>query len=135
MGEVTSMGKVKPQYFVPGFENGQHDGGIGLGSRMRLHVDPFRVKQFFCPIAGEIFDLIHHFTSSIIPLSREALCVFVGQHGAHGFHYLGGGEILGGDQFDPRFLSYEFLVDQVKNGLVSFHRIELKMKGKNKLSA
>ena len=95
------------------------DGRIGLRTRMRLYVGIGCAKKFLGPVDGNLLDLIHHFTASIIAFAGIALGIFVGQHRAGGFHDRWTGKVLRSNQFNAVKLAFVFLLNQIKYVLVS----------------
>jgi hypothetical protein len=92
---------------------------------MRLDIGIFAGKNFLDPVDGQLFDLIHHLASTVIPSSRITFRVFVCKHSAHGLHYLEGGKIFRCDQFDSMALTLKLFVYEVKYKRVSFHGAKL----------
>ena len=64
---------------------------------------------------------VNYFTPSIISLTWQAFSIFVGKDRSHSFHYLLGGEILRGYQFNPVLLSFLFFFDEVEDYFILFH--------------
>lgn len=125
MGKMTTHAQIQAQYFIAGLQNSQANSCIGLGTTMRLNIGVFAVKYLFQPVNGELFRLVHNFTTTIIPPAGISLCVFVGHYIAHGLHDLNRGKIFRCDQFNPMSLAFKFLVNEVKNELVSLHGANL----------
>ena len=121
MCEMTAHAQVEPQYFVARLQDGQANSGIGLGATMRLHIGIFAVKYFFQPVDGQLFGLIHDFTTAIISSAGIAFGIFIGHYIAHGLHDLQGSEIFRGDQFNAMTLAFKFFLNEVENDLVSLH--------------
>ena len=88
---------------------------------MGLHVGVFGAVEAADAFDGECLDLVHDLAAAVIAGPGIALGIFVGQHGAHGFHDLVADEILRGDQFDAMHLTAALGGDQIENLGVSFH--------------
>ncbi len=82
------MTEVEAEDAIAGVEHRQHHRGIGLGTRMGLHIGPFNAKKFFYAVDGQLFNLVNHLATAIVALAGEAFCIFVGEHRAGGFHDL-----------------------------------------------
>src|SRR5690606_27959940 len=97
VGEVSAMGEIEAQYGVPGLQTGVVYRGIGLGPGMGLYIGIDRTKEFLGPINGELFHLVDHFTSPVMPFSGISLSILVGQFRSGRLHDLGADKVLGSD--------------------------------------
>ncbi|MPN05301.1 hypothetical protein SDC9_152551 [bioreactor metagenome] len=86
MSQVTAMGKIHTHDGVAWFQEGKINSSIGISAGMSLHVGMFSAKKFFSTFDSQRFNFIDVFTAAVITVSRIAFRVFIGQHGAHGFH-------------------------------------------------
>ncbi len=114
MRQVTAVGKVETHNLVARIEASHKYGRVGLRAGVRLHVGPRSPKKLLRAVDGELLDLVHHFTTTVVALAGQALGVFVGQHAAGGFHHLLRSKVFGGDQFDARLLPVQFLADEIE---------------------
>ena len=78
---------------------------------MRLNIGPVGAEQLAGALDGQVLDHVHVFAAAVVTLTRVALGVLVGEHGALGFHGPGRGVVLGGDQLDVLFLALALGVD------------------------
>src|SRR5437660_2955075 len=92
--EMPAMGKVESQNGILRLQYGGIGGGIGLRSRVWLHIYMFSVKELFGALASEILDYICEFTSAVIALAGIAFCVFVCEYASGSFQHRFADEIL-----------------------------------------
>ena len=55
----------------------QH-GSVGLGPRVRLHIDPLGPKNSFGALNGQVFGLVYLLAAAVVASARVAFRVFVG---------------------------------------------------------
>ncbi len=67
------------------------------------------------PVYGELLGLIYPLTAAVVPLTRIALGVLVGQNRALRRQHRGGGEVFAGYQLDGRPLAFELPVERLLN--------------------
>ena len=116
VGEVASVGQIHGENWVAIFQHGEINGGIGLGTGVRLDVDVIGPKQFLGAIDGEVLGLIHGLASPIPAFSRITFGVFVGQHGSLSFAHESAGEIFRSDQLDVVLLAVLLFMDDCGDG-------------------
>ena len=116
MGEVAAVAEVHAQDRVARLQQRQEHREIGLGAAVGLHVGPGGTKQLLGPLNRQFLDGVHVLAAAVVALGRQTLGVLVGEHRALGLHHGPGGEVLGGDQLQVRFLAIQLLVDQGRNG-------------------
>ena len=82
---------------------------------MGLDIGMFGAEEFFGPLDGEGFDLVHILAAAVIAGAGIALGIFIGQMAPHGLHDGGRDEVLRGDQLDmiplPSQLAHHRAVD------------------------
>src|SRR5579864_5193084 len=100
MREMAAHAEIESQNFVAGLKHRETNRSIGLRTAMRLHIGIFTIKNLFKSVDGELFGLVHDFTSSIITTAGIALRVLVGHDISHGLHHLQGGKIFRRNQFN-----------------------------------
>ena len=88
MGQVSALGKIQSHKGIARLQAGHDDGHVGLGARMRLHIGIFRIIQLAEPVDGQLLNLVHHLTPTIVAFARIAFRIFIGADAAHGFQYL-----------------------------------------------
>ena len=97
MGQVSPLGKVQSHKGIARLQAGHDDGHVRLGARMRLHVGIFRVIQLAEPVDGQLLNLVHHLTPTIVAFARIAFRIFIG------------------DEFQSGRLPLFLFLDKVKN--------------------
>jgi hypothetical protein len=65
---------------------------------MRLDIDVFGTEDLLAPLNGQVFDRISVLTAAVIPLTRVALGVFIGEQRPLGGKHRWAGKILRGNQ-------------------------------------
>ena len=103
--EVATVREVKTHKGIAGFEASEEDCHISLCARVRLYVSPSSTVEFADTVDSELLNLIHHATTAIVASVRIALCIFVGQYGAHSLHYLIAHEVLRSNQLNATHLT------------------------------
>ena len=121
--EVTTMGKIEAHEGVARIEHSGKHSLVGLCTRVGLHVCPACTEDLLQTIDGELLDLIDNLTTTIITLAGQTLGILVGKHRTHGLEHLVADDILGGNQFNTLHLTLTLLGNQVKDHIVSFHKI------------
>ena len=115
------MVEVKPHEGVARLEASQENGHVGLCAGVRLHVGPFRTEELLHAVNGNLFALVNDLAAAIVALARKTFGIFVGHYGTHGFHHLRAHEIFRSNQLDAFGLAIAFLLNQIKNNIVSLH--------------
>ena len=64
------MTEVEAQNAVARIEHRQHYCGIGLRTRMGLHIGPFNAKKLLYAVNGQLFYLVYNLASAIIAFAR-----------------------------------------------------------------
>ena len=85
-----------------------------------MNVCKFASKELFTSIDRDLLDLIDKFAATIIPFSRVAFGVFVGQHGALALQYRSRHEVLRGDHLKATALAAQFGVQQFGDLRIGF---------------
>src|SRR5690606_34054050 len=110
VGQVAAVGQAHAENGVTGAEQGQVDGGVGLGAGVRLDVGVVGAEQLLGTVDGQLLDHVDVLAATVVALARLAFGVRVGQHAALGLHHRRAGVVLGGDQLDVFFLALGFLL-------------------------
>ena len=95
----------------PGLIKRQVSRGIGLTTRVRLHVGVVGAEQFLGAIDGELLGDVDEFAAAVIALARITFGVLVGQHRTLGLEHARTGVVFRGDQLDVIFLALALAVD------------------------
>ena len=106
VGQMAAVAQIHREHLVAGFEHGKIDGHVRLAAGMRLDVGVFRAEQFFRAVNGELLDGVNVFAAAIPAFLRQALGVFVREHGALGFQHRRADKIFAGDQLDVFLLAH-----------------------------
>ena len=118
VGEVAPVGQAHAKNGITGITQGQEHSGIGLGTRVRLHIGVGGTKQRLGALDRQILSLIHILAAAIVALAGITFRVLVGQRCALRLHHTGAGVVLRGDQLDMLFLATLFLADSGENLVV-----------------
>ena len=59
------MRKIEAQDGITGPEYRKINGGVGLGTGMRLYIAIVGTKQFLQAVNGQLFDFINHLASAV----------------------------------------------------------------------
>ena len=84
---------------------------VGLGAGVGLHVGVGGAEELAGAVAREVLDEVDLLAAAVVALAGVALCVLVGEDGAHGLHHRGAGDVLGCDELDLVALASELGVD------------------------
>lgn len=98
---------------VTGFEEGLHDGLIGLCAAVGLNVGECCAEELFGAIACDGFDLVVIDAAAVIASPGITLGVLVGQARAHGVHDGRRDMVLAGDKLDGGHLTTGFMRNEV----------------------
>jgi len=79
VGEVAPMRQLEAQQLFAWLQQGQEDGFVGLGARMRLDISPDRPKEGFDSLLGQPFYFIHVLAPSIVSSTWEAFGVLISE--------------------------------------------------------
>ena len=82
-----------------------YDGRVGLGARVRLHVDVLGAEELLGPVDGELLGDVDELAAAVVALARIALGVLVGEHRALAVEDRLRHEVLGGDHLERRLLA------------------------------
>src|SRR5699024_6302259 len=105
VGHMAAGVETHAENGVAGLDQGEEDGGVGLGAGVGLDVGVVAVEQLAGAVNGELFDDVDVFAAAVEALAGVAFGVFVGELRALGGHDLRAGVVLRGDQFDVLFLT------------------------------
>ena len=67
---------------------------------MGLHIGVLRTEELLGAVAGEVLHHVHILAAAVIALAGIALCVFIGQVGAHRRQHSIADKVLGRNQLD-----------------------------------
>src|SRR5690606_34658591 len=110
VGQVAAVGQAHAENGVTGAEQGQVDGGVGLGAGVRRDVGVVGAEQLLGAVDGQLLDDVDVLATTVVALARIAFGVLVGQYRTLGFHHRRAGVVLRGDQLDVVFLALGFLL-------------------------
>ena len=89
---------------------------------MRLYIGIFSIEETAYALNGELFYLVNHLTSPVVPCSGVSFRIFVGADGAECLQHLVADIVLGGDEFNAHRLSFFLFLNQIENLQILFHR-------------
>ena len=104
VGQVAAVGQVEAQDRVAGLQQRGHRRGVGLRTRVRLHVGVLGAEQRLQPVDGQLLDDVDVLAAAVVPPAGVALGVLVGQHRALGLHDGHRREVLAGDHLQRGLL-------------------------------
>ena len=107
---MATVAQVHAHHGVSDIKKGKVYCQISLSTAVRLHVGVLGAEKSACPVDCNLLYLIHIGAAAVIALAGETLCVFIGEHAAHGGHDCGGNEVLAGDELDVLALPCQFAV-------------------------
>jgi len=87
MGEVTALRQIHGEHEIPQFHRGEINSHVCLSPRVGLDVSVLGSEELLQPVTSEILGDVMEFATAVIPLSRVALCIFVGHYRAHGLEH------------------------------------------------
>ena len=96
---------------VTGLEHGQVSGQVGIGAGVGLHIGVLRSEKLARPPAGQFLGLVDHEVAPVIPLSRVALGVLIGQDGPGRRQDGAGSEVFGGYELEGGVLALSLSLD------------------------
>ncbi|MNW45678.1 hypothetical protein D3C74_229490 [compost metagenome] len=123
VGQVTAVREVHPQHGVAGVDRGKVNRQVRLRTGMRLHVRMLGAKQFFGPVASDIFHDIDTFATAVIAFARISLGVFVREHGTHRFHHRLADDVLGSDQLNIVALTLQLQIHGLQHRWILISQI------------
>src|SRR5207247_4613493 len=88
----------------------------------RLHMGILGVEELFGAFLGEGFDDIGELAAAVIALGGIAFGVLVGEDAAGGFENRLRCEVLAGDQFQVRVLTFGFVADRIGDFGIHFRQ-------------
>ena len=107
VGEVTPVREVEAEDRVARVEEGEHRGGVGLCTRVGLHVGGLGAEELLDPVDRQLLDDVDVFAAAVVAAARVALGVLVGQHRALGLHHGDGREVLRRDHLEGVLLAIQ----------------------------
>src|SRR5437667_4543770 len=97
--EVAAMREVETKYGIAWLQHSRICFHVGLRSSVGLHISVLGAKEFFCPLACQIFNDICKLTAPVIALSGISLGILIREHRTHSFQHSFADEVFGCDQF------------------------------------
>merc|ERR1712093_419006 len=79
VGQVAARVQAHTENGVARCNQRLENSAVGLGARVRLHVDIGRAEQLLGVVDGQVFSDIDKFTAAVVALACVAFGVFVGQ--------------------------------------------------------
>ena len=125
VGQVTAVIEAHAHDGVAGLGQRHEHGGIGLRTRVRLHVGVFAVEQLTGAGNGQLLGDVDMLAAAVVALGRVAFGVLVGEDRALRRHYGRAGIVFRGDELDVCFLPTSFVGDCTRD-----FRIELGQTGR-----
>ncbi len=111
VGQVTTACQIHAHQGVPGLENREVDGHVGLSAAVRLDVDVLGAEQLPGALDRQALSHIHILAPTVIPPPRVTFGILVRHHAASSLEDRLADEVLGGNQFDGLVLSPAFVGD------------------------
>src|SRR5581483_12477460 len=87
VGKVSAMREVETENGVAGLKNRRIGFHVGLRAGVRLNFGMLGAEEFLCALAGEVFDDVGKFATTVVPLAGITLGVLVGKDRAHGLEH------------------------------------------------
>ena len=125
MGQMPAMGEIQTHDRVAWLQQGQKHGEVGLRTTVGLNVGPGGPEQLLRTGDGQILNGIHVLTTAVVPLARQPLGIFVGEHGALGLHDRARREVLARDQLEVGLLTLTLLLDETGNDRISSREVSI----------
>ena len=88
---------------------------------MGLHVGPAGTVELLGALDGDGFALVHNLAAAVVAFAGIAFGIFVGHHGAHGFHDLVAYKIFRRDKLNALGLTFSLFLDEIENCGISLH--------------
>jgi len=111
----TVVVEIHAQDAVAGLEQRVVGGRVGLGARVRLHVDVLGAEQLLCPRDRQLLGHVHVLAATVVALARVALGVLVGEHRALAVEDRLGNEVLRGDHLQRGLLAAGLVLEDLRN--------------------
>src|SRR3954451_23569098 len=111
--EMAAVRQVHPHDRVAGLEDGEVNRHVCLRAGVRLHVGVLGAEEFLGAIDGDVLDDVRRPASSVIPLPRISLGIFVREDGAHRGEHGARDVILRGDELERVVLPVGFKRDGI----------------------
>ena len=113
MGQVTAVGQVQAQQPLPRRHQRVQHRGVGLGTRMRLHVGEVGAEQRLGPVAGDVLHHVDVLATAVVAPAGQSLGVLVGQHAALSLQHRARHEVLRRDHLEGVALPAQLLAQQL----------------------
>ena len=108
VGQMAAAAEVHAEDRISGLAESQIDTEVCLGSAVSLHVCETCGEDLLRALNADALRNVHELASAVVPASRIAFRVLVGQDAAHGGHDFRADQVLGGDQLKVVLLSLQF---------------------------
>src|SRR5208282_673744 len=115
MREVSTMRQIQTKDHVAGLQYRGVGGLIRLRSRVGLHVDVLRAKEFLRPLARQIFHHVDKLASPVIALAGITFRILVGKYGSGRLQHSLADKVLRSDQLQTFMLTASFVVNSIRN--------------------
>ncbi len=113
VGEMPAVDQRHAHNGVMGLDQGSVGAEVGHRTRVGLHVGMIGFEDLLCAVLGEFLDQVSDLLAFIVPFTRVAFGVFVGQAARRGHHHGFGDVVFRGDQADGTALAGLLLADQL----------------------
>src|SRR5215831_7212673 len=120
MGEMPASREVQSHKRVAGLHQRHKNFGVGGSAGMRLHIGEAAPEQPCCALDRQPLGNVDELAAAVIAFSRQALGVFIGEHGALRLKHGAADDILRCDQFDIVALAAEFELYRLGNFRIAF---------------
>ena len=115
VGKVSAHGQVEPHESIARLQDRHGHSHVGLRTRMRLDIRPAGSVYLLQAVYGQLFDLVHNNTATIIAFAGISFGIFIRADRAHGLHHFVGDVVFGCDEFEAALLAVPLFADQVEN--------------------
>ena len=109
--EVSPVGERHSEHRVAVLKQRDVNGGVRLGTAVRLDVREAAAEEFFRPLDREVLDDVDLLAPAVVAVGGITLGVLVRQDGSGGEQDRLGDEVLRRDQLDPVSLTVELRLD------------------------
>ena len=121
MRKVTAVGEIQTHKCISRLETSHKHRHICLRTRVRLHICILCIKELAYSVYCKLLNLVHHFTTAIIPCSGITLRIFVGAYGAERLQHLITYKILRSYKLYAIHLTIFLFLKKFSNFQILFH--------------
>jgi hypothetical protein len=108
--QVATVREIEAENRVAGLQHCRVGRGVGLGARVRLHIDVLAAEELARAVAGQVLDDVGILATAVIAASGVALCVFIGEDRTGRLQHCFGDKVFAGNHLQPLVLAESFLV-------------------------